>query len=197
MFVVVVSERALYVCGCCFREGSLCLWLLFQRGLSMFVVVVSERALCLWLLFQRGLSMFVVVVSERALYVFECGFHPLFSLTQGNCRLGYKQAENRYGPLIVYIYPRHGMFLHITFKCSSFLSKLPKYLPGLNPRVTEHLSDIPVLIIIKYSNLTNIISVKNMVMWLSYDLYVVGICCFAVHFLTMLVVFNVVCFEID
>ncbi|KAI0221712.1 Transcription factor 25 [Lamellibrachia satsuma] len=32
---------------------------------------------------------------ERALYVFECGFHPLFSLTQGNCRIGYCQAENR------------------------------------------------------------------------------------------------------
>ena len=45
---------------------------------------------------NRWLSMCLVVLSERALYVFECGFHPLFSLTLGNCRLDYRQAENRY-----------------------------------------------------------------------------------------------------
>lgn len=32
---------------------------------------------------------------ERALYSFESSFHPLFSLTSGNCRLDFKIAENR------------------------------------------------------------------------------------------------------
>ncbi|XP_033626213.1 transcription factor 25-like [Asterias rubens] len=32
---------------------------------------------------------------ERALYNIECSFHTLFSLTQGNCRLDYRRAENR------------------------------------------------------------------------------------------------------
>lgn len=32
---------------------------------------------------------------ERALYCLECSFHPLFNVTQGNCRLDYKRQENR------------------------------------------------------------------------------------------------------
>ncbi|XP_064393566.1 ribosome quality control complex subunit TCF25-like [Halichondria panicea] len=32
---------------------------------------------------------------ERALYCFECSFHTLFNITQGNCRLSYSLAENR------------------------------------------------------------------------------------------------------
>ncbi|XP_064610645.1 ribosome quality control complex subunit TCF25-like [Liolophura sinensis] len=32
---------------------------------------------------------------ERALYSFEVAFHPLFSLTQGTCRLSYRRPENR------------------------------------------------------------------------------------------------------
>ncbi|XP_050395527.1 transcription factor 25 [Patella vulgata] len=32
---------------------------------------------------------------EKALYAFECAFHPLFSLTSGNCRLDYRKPENR------------------------------------------------------------------------------------------------------
>jgi len=34
--------------------------------------------------------------QERALYCFECIFHTLFNMAHGNCRLDYKQAENRY-----------------------------------------------------------------------------------------------------
>ncbi|KAM4612462.1 ribosome quality control complex subunit TCF25 isoform 2-T2 [Discoglossus pictus] len=32
---------------------------------------------------------------ERALYSLECGFHPVFSLTSGTCRLDYRRPENR------------------------------------------------------------------------------------------------------
>ncbi|CAE1313418.1 Transcription factor 25 [Acanthosepion pharaonis] len=32
---------------------------------------------------------------ERALYSFEMSFHPLFSLTKGNCRLDFRRMENR------------------------------------------------------------------------------------------------------
>ncbi|ESO95076.1 hypothetical protein LOTGIDRAFT_117499, partial [Lottia gigantea] len=32
---------------------------------------------------------------EKALFAFECAFHPLFSLTSGNCRLDYRKPENR------------------------------------------------------------------------------------------------------
>ncbi|XP_005999258.1 transcription factor 25 [Latimeria chalumnae] len=32
---------------------------------------------------------------ERALYSFECAFHPVFSLTNGTCRLDYRRQENR------------------------------------------------------------------------------------------------------
>jgi hypothetical protein len=33
---------------------------------------------------------------ERALYILESAFHPSFNLASGNCRLEYKQQENRY-----------------------------------------------------------------------------------------------------
>lgn len=33
---------------------------------------------------------------ERALYCLECGFHPLFSVVQGNCTLDYRRQENRF-----------------------------------------------------------------------------------------------------
>ncbi|XP_062501672.1 ribosome quality control complex subunit TCF25-like isoform X2 [Corticium candelabrum] len=32
---------------------------------------------------------------ERALYAFECSFHTLFNMTQGNCRLDFRKSENR------------------------------------------------------------------------------------------------------
>ena len=32
---------------------------------------------------------------ERALYIMESAFHPSFNLASGNCRLQYKQQENR------------------------------------------------------------------------------------------------------
>ena len=32
---------------------------------------------------------------ERALYCSECGFHPLFNVTSGSCRLDYNRYENR------------------------------------------------------------------------------------------------------
>eukprot|EP00118_Oscarella_pearsei_P009265 m.52463 g.52463 ORF g.52463 m.52463 type:complete len:613 (+) comp34210_c0_seq2:12-1850(+) len=34
-------------------------------------------------------------LTERALYSLECGFHTLFSLTSGTCRLDYRHPENR------------------------------------------------------------------------------------------------------
>ncbi|XP_063294657.1 ribosome quality control complex subunit TCF25 isoform X2 [Pelobates fuscus] len=34
-------------------------------------------------------------IIERALYSLECGFHPVFSLTSGTCRLDYCRPENR------------------------------------------------------------------------------------------------------
>ncbi|XP_054627250.1 transcription factor 25 [Dunckerocampus dactyliophorus] len=45
---------------------------------------------------------------ERALYSFECAFHPVFSLTSGNCRLDYRRPENRAFYLALY---KHMMFL--------------------------------------------------------------------------------------
>uniref|UniRef100_A0A8C5R2B9 Transcription factor 25 n=1 Tax=Leptobrachium leishanense TaxID=445787 RepID=A0A8C5R2B9_9ANUR len=47
---------------------------------------------------------------ERALYSLECGFHPVFSLTSGTCRLDYSRPENR------------GFFLAL-FKHMYFLEK--------------------------------------------------------------------------
>lgn len=32
---------------------------------------------------------------ERALYYLEYGYHPLFNVAQGNCRLDYRKQENR------------------------------------------------------------------------------------------------------
>jgi len=40
-------------------------------------------------------SRYDACVVERALFVFEIGFHPMFSLTQGTSQLPYKYAENR------------------------------------------------------------------------------------------------------
>lgn len=34
--------------------------------------------------------------AERALYTLECAFHPVFSLTNGTCRLDYRHPENRW-----------------------------------------------------------------------------------------------------
>ena len=34
--------------------------------------------------------------TERALYCFECNLHALFNFSQGNCRLSYSRAENRF-----------------------------------------------------------------------------------------------------
>ncbi|KAK2084181.1 Transcription factor 25 [Saguinus oedipus] len=39
---------------------------------------------------------------ETALYSMECAFHPLFSLTSGACRLGYRRPENRSFYLALY-----------------------------------------------------------------------------------------------
>lgn len=33
---------------------------------------------------------------ERAIYILESEFHPSFNLATGNCRLEYKQQENRF-----------------------------------------------------------------------------------------------------
>ena len=32
---------------------------------------------------------------EKALYILEISAHPLFNISNGNCRLQYKQQENR------------------------------------------------------------------------------------------------------
>ncbi|XP_072374164.1 ribosome quality control complex subunit TCF25 isoform X2 [Scyliorhinus torazame] len=45
---------------------------------------------------------------EKALYCFESAFHPVFSLTSGNSRLDYRQAENRSFFLSLY---KHMIFL--------------------------------------------------------------------------------------
>ncbi|XP_068117538.1 ribosome quality control complex subunit TCF25 [Hyperolius riggenbachi] len=45
---------------------------------------------------------------ERALYSLECGFHPVFSLTSGSCRLDYCRPENRGFFLALF---KHMMFL--------------------------------------------------------------------------------------
>lgn len=66
---------------------------------------------------------------ERALYVFECAFHPLFSLTQGTARLNYKQQENRAFYLAV--------FRHLNFigkrGCYRTALELCKLLLSLDP----------------------------------------------------------------
>lgn len=38
---------------------------------------------------------------ERALYILESAFHPSFNLASGNCRLDYKQQENRYLTILI------------------------------------------------------------------------------------------------
>ncbi|KAF5294125.1 hypothetical protein FQA39_LY13496 [Lamprigera yunnana] len=45
---------------------------------------------------------------ERSLYALECGFHPLFNLAQGNCRLDYRRQENR--SLFITLY-KHLLFV--------------------------------------------------------------------------------------
>jgi hypothetical protein len=71
---------------------------------------------------------------ERALYILESAFHPSFNLASGNCRLEYKQQENRYNyfrllsfTLITYlVYFKGIIFGHIqTFGFHRFARMLP------------------------------------------------------------------------
>jgi len=66
---------------------------------------------------------------ERSLFVFECAFHTLFNITQGNCRLDYKRAENR--PFFLALYR------HITYigdrACYRTALEFCKVLFGLDP----------------------------------------------------------------
>nr|CAD7197798.1 unnamed protein product [Timema douglasi] len=47
-------------------------------------------------------------LNERALYCLECAFHANFNLARGNCRLDYKQQENR--PFFITLF-KHMMFV--------------------------------------------------------------------------------------
>lgn len=66
---------------------------------------------------------------ERSLFVFECGFHTLFNITQGTCRLDYRKAENR--PFFLALYR------HITYigdkGCYRTALEFCKVLFGLDP----------------------------------------------------------------
>lgn len=66
---------------------------------------------------------------ERALYCFECCFHPLYNVSQGNCRLDYRRAENR----SFYI----ALFKHLSFVgqrgCNKTALEFCKVLLGLDP----------------------------------------------------------------
>jgi hypothetical protein len=43
----------------------------------------------------KELSLFILILIERALYSIQQTFHPLFSITRGECRLEYRIQENR------------------------------------------------------------------------------------------------------
>lgn len=45
--------------------------------------------------FSEDLALAAELI-ERALFCLECAFHPVFNLSQGNCRLDYRIQENRY-----------------------------------------------------------------------------------------------------
>ncbi|XP_047125675.1 ribosome quality control complex subunit TCF25 [Hydra vulgaris] len=66
---------------------------------------------------------------ERALFVFENNFHPLFNFAQGNCRMEYRQAENR--PFFL------ALFRHINFlgnkACYRTALEVCRVLLGLDP----------------------------------------------------------------
>ncbi|XP_067133475.1 ribosome quality control complex subunit TCF25 isoform X2 [Centruroides vittatus] len=68
-------------------------------------------------------------LTERALYCFECCFHPLFNVSQGNCRLDYRRAENR----SFYI----ALFKHLSFVgqrgCNKTALEFCKVILGLDP----------------------------------------------------------------
>ncbi|XP_071814158.1 ribosome quality control complex subunit TCF25-like isoform X1 [Apostichopus japonicus] len=73
-------------------------------------------------------SMAVELV-ERALYACESAFHPLFNLTQANCRLDYKSPENR----CLFI----ALFKHIKYVglrgCNRTALEFCKFLLSLDP----------------------------------------------------------------
>ncbi|XP_065675023.1 ribosome quality control complex subunit TCF25-like [Hydra vulgaris] len=66
---------------------------------------------------------------ERALFVFENNFHPLFNFAQGNCRMEYRQTENR--PFFL------ALFRHINFlgnkACYRTALEVCRVLLGLDP----------------------------------------------------------------
>ncbi|ENN77051.1 hypothetical protein YQE_06387, partial [Dendroctonus ponderosae] len=66
---------------------------------------------------------------EQALYYLEVAFHPLFSVTQGNCRLDYRRQENR----ALYV----AMFKHLAFlggrACNRTALEFCKLLLSLDP----------------------------------------------------------------
>jgi len=66
---------------------------------------------------------------ERSLFVFECAFHTLFNITQGNCRLDYKRAENR--PFFLALY-RHISYIGDK-ACYRTALEFCKVLFGLDP----------------------------------------------------------------
>lgn len=83
-----------------------------------------------------------LVIVERALYSFQQSFHPLFSITRGECRLEYRQQENR----SFFI----SLFKNIIFVgergCSRTALEFCKVLLSLNP----HEDPLAVLLLIDY-----------------------------------------------
>lgn len=79
---------------------------------------------------------------ERALYSFQQSFHPLFSITRGECRLEYRQQENR----SFFI----SLFKNIIFigerGCSRTALEFCKVLLSLNP----HEDPLAILLLIDY-----------------------------------------------
>lgn len=68
---------------------------------------------------------------ERAVHCLECAFHPLFNLTNGNCRLNYKHQTNR--ALFIALF-RHLMFIagRACYRTSLELSKVLLSLDPIN-----------------------------------------------------------------
>lgn len=66
---------------------------------------------------------------EHALYAFECAFHSMFSVTNGNCRLDYRRQENR-GFFIVLF--KHAQFLAAR-ACPRTALELSKLILSLDP----------------------------------------------------------------
>lgn len=66
---------------------------------------------------------------EHALYAYECAFHSMFSVTNGNCRLDYRRQENR-GFFIVLF--KHAQFLAAR-ACPRTALELSKLILSLDP----------------------------------------------------------------